>query len=407
MPSLYLPASLVAGWLVTELGIAVASRSLKRAGDRPWYERARLLFPVRTTPKFNWLVLFVVVIECVVIMKASAPGPWRELAKDAAVGCLAGMIGVWFAGRRLEAKVCRTREGRPRTGVPLSFLMVWPTVIPFLLMAVFIPGRVGWDAVAVLIVGAAFITFQVCGGWVIVLRRLGVARPASPRVQAVVDRAAFNSGIRPRRTLELNSPVANALAFPVSGVLIFTTPALDVFDDDELQAVTAHELGHLAESGVVRLSRALAPYLLVGVVAGIPIGGSFGVWAGLAPLAFLVAGSLAMGAVGRRMEDRSDRFGRDHEGIAEGVYARALEKIYETNMIPVVLRGRPVHPHLYDRLTAAGRPPDYPRPASPPRALLARATLVILLACVLGPPVFGRVGTPPAQRQTSDAPSLD
>ena len=54
-----------------------------------------------------------------------------------------------------------------------------------------------------------------------------------------------------------------------------------------------------------------------------------------------------------------------------GTYARALEKIYEANLLPVVLREKRVHPDLYDRLVAAGATPAYARPKPPPREFLA------------------------------------
>ena len=52
--------------------------------------------------------------------------------------------------------------------------------------------------------------------------------------------------------------------------------------------------------------------------------------------------------------------------LSEGVYARALEKLYEANQAPAVTSKKPrTHPHLYDRLIAAGVTPSYPRPPAP------------------------------------------
>ena len=51
---------------------------------------------------------------------------------------------------------------------------------------------------------------------------------------------------------------------------------------------------------------------------------------------------------------------------APGVYANALQKIYATNLAPmVVLKRNHSHPELYDRMVEAGAPPDYPRPLPP------------------------------------------
>ncbi len=62
-------------------------------------------------------------------------------------------------------------------------------------------------------------------------------------------------------------------------------------------------------------------------------------------------------------------------------YARGLEKIYEANLIPVVLHPkRHPHPDLFDRLAAAGVPPAYDRPAPPPRDRLAALPIAVFLA---------------------------
>ena len=69
--------------------------------------------------------------------------------------------------------------------------------------------------------------------------------------------------------------------------------------------------------------------------------------------------------LGRRMEIRADAVALEHQGEA-GIYARALGRLYEQNQMPAVMpERRQVHPHLYDRLLAAGVTPDYPRPAAP------------------------------------------
>jgi hypothetical protein len=48
-----------------------------------------------------------------------------------------------------------------------------------------------------------------------------------------------------------------------------------------------------------------------------------------------------------------------------GTYARMLEKLDETNGIPVVLRSSGgTHPELYDRMVTAGAPPIIPVPQS-------------------------------------------
>lgn len=80
------------------------------------------------------------------------------------------------------------------------------------------------------------------------------------------------------------------------------------------------------------------------------------------------------------MEERSDELGHAHEGETAGTYARALEKLYEANLMPVVGPAKEVHPHLYDRMIAAGVTPDYPRPTPPPpRDFMANLPSLVLL----------------------------
>src|SRR5262249_12046187 len=149
-------------------------------------------------------------------------------------------------------------------------------------------------------------------------------------------------------------------------------------DDEELSAVTAHELAHLAEPrGVLALRIATAYLPLIGLMS-VPLAFSFGP-VGLTPLAVCVLIAFVHRRGGRRMGERSDRAGRVHEGESAGTYARALEKIYEANLVPVVIGKRKrVHPELYDRMIAAGVTPAYARPAPPPRDLLASVMPILL-----------------------------
>ena len=82
------------------------------------------------------------------------------------------------------------------------------------------------------------------------------------------------------------------------------------------------------------------------------------------------------------LEKRADSAGTAHEGEA-GTYARALEKLYEVNLMPAVTRSwLPTHPHLYDRLLAAGIQPDYPRP-KPPSRWRAKVAMTLLFLITL------------------------
>ena len=65
------------------------------------------------------------------------------------------------------------------------------------------------------------------------------------------------------------------------------------------------------------------------------------------------------------MEVRADKVAAEN-AVNAVTYARALERLYEANQIPAVMRSnRLTHPHLYDRMLAAGVTPSYPRPKRP------------------------------------------
>ncbi len=89
---------------------------------------------------------------------------------------------------------------------------------------------------------------------------------------------------------------------------------------------------------------------------------------------------------------------RSHEP-APGSYARALARLYEINRIPAVLPGRPrSHPHLHDRLVAAGAVPAEPRPQPPSRARGFATLLVapcLLVGWVIPPGLRAAVRYPP------------
>jgi Zn-dependent protease with chaperone function len=160
---------------------------------------------------------------------------------------------------------------------------------------------------------------------------------------------------------------------------------LERLPDDEVAAICAHELGHLAESKLTVSTRVFANLaLLVPWLFLKPLGHAFG-GAGIGAIAL---GSLLtlFGArwFGRQLEERADRIAHTNEGET-GTYARALARLYEDNLIPAVLpRRRRTHPDLYDRLLAAGVQPDFPRPAAPSSIANHVVVLLLLLGVLIG-----------------------
>lgn len=175
---------------------------------------------------------------------------------------------------------------------------------------------------------------------------------------------------------------ANAYAAPLSGTLVFSDPLLEILTDDEVAAVCAHELGHLAESKRILFGRCigwmtLLPLLLIRPASH--VGESKGWLSGGFAILFLVVFFLSRLSrkIGRIMETRADDIAR-HAQADEGVYARALEKMYQNNQTPAVLAGKSLpHPDLYDRMIAAGVTPDYWRPLPPAKIRIGGWLLLI------------------------------
>jgi hypothetical protein len=84
------------------------------------------------------------------------------------------------------------------------------------------------------------------------------------------------------------------------------------------------------------------------------------------------------------MEKRADKIATENQG-EEGVYARALEKLYCDSLIPAVMaNNRQVHPHLYDRMLATGIQPEYPRPFKPEKLAWSGFFFWFAFAILLG-----------------------
>ncbi|HWE35750.1 MAG TPA: M48 family metalloprotease [Isosphaeraceae bacterium] len=406
------PAAFALSWSCARLGSAIALGPFRRSQGESWTERARLAHVARMAngkatillpPAFGLLAY-----DATRVVGTRGWLPARLAMVLAAAAALLGVILVAERTRRVILGAAALRPGREGR---LIWLILGPQLLIFGLLFLMIPAAWGPRAVASLAVGAAVLAFSMGGGWLALARRVGLARPASPRLAAIVARAAERVGVRPRGVDELKAPEANALAMLFCGRLVFTDGILTALDDDGLTAVAAHELGHLAEPRRVKVARAAGASALLLPAAAWPVGHTFGWGAFLGLMLAFVIAIVALNRVARRMEERSDAVGRAHEGDA-GTYARALEEIHRANLIPAVLLGkgrRQVHPFLYDRMLAAGVEPAYPRPGPPSKGRLRLATLPALglftLAVSAG--TFGVALSPPGIPSRAPARRVD
>lgn len=367
-PLVFLTAAVLA-WLCNELELI----PWRRASGAHWTERARKLFPARISQRIN---LWVVPAGLALLGHVWFPDvPWQLVL---AAGILGALLASFPMDRELEPGL-KFRAWLEQ--VATSSLLMYPAWILLVVTAVAMPPRFGWP---VWVIAGVFLVLHFAlqfGLGLRLMRRLGLLRPASPRLQSLVDETCARMGIKVNATWELPWAHANAAAMVTTRELVFAEKMLAVCPDDEVRAICAHELGHLSESRWVLGGRIAGTLQLFPLIFIRPVNAWFPLGVAYLLIAFLVILALSL-RLARTMEKRADQVAR--EGIEEAtVYARALERLYMTSRIPAVQRKSSVltHPDLYDRMVAAGLTPDYPRPAAP--AKQGWTSLVMTVACTL------------------------
>src|SRR6185369_9417352 len=375
----YWPGMLfLTGWIASGLATTLGLWPLRRGAEMHWTERARIGYPVRVALAVG-LVLSLV-LPSLLARSMESPFSVAPAWLTPIAAALAGWTGMSLGVRRSWLGLPRLpfRE-RVRSSVVLTALYL-PTLLVFAALVAVMPLQMNRRAWITLGIGAVAMALVLWRSGLPVLRLLGLAVPASERLRQAVDRAVERVGVQPAAVWEVPWTVANAMALVFSRQIVFTTGALLRLDDEQLTAVAAHELGHLSERPGIKAVRTLGAWILLALSTAVPLYRTYG-WMGLGCLYVAFLGvSAGMRRVGRRMEVRADAIGLGTEGSA-GVYARALERMYETNLVPAVMRGRlRVHPPLWDRMVAAGVTPDYPRPRPPGRwkAFFLQMLLVIV-----------------------------
>lgn len=361
--------------VVTLVAMHLALVPWRRSAGAHWTERARRLWPARRA-------IIGIVVSCMVcadMVPRVLDWEWEGPAAywPAIVGTLAGS---YFSAREIEPRYSWTGWLRDT---------FWKLVVQFGLIALFVwqvwampvhPGLQDWLRFAI---GVAGVILIATGLWLPVLARLMPPR-SSPdrRLERLVDEVSRETGIVPRRLYFADSPVANAAALTFLHSVVVTSRALEVLDDEELRGIIRHELAHLKESRAVQLTRLVPAVGFMCLAWGNPVYHRFGNAGWFAMIALFLVALRASRHVARRMEDRADITAI--QGATDGApYARALEKLYIANQVPAVLRGKStIHPHLYDRMLAAGVTPDYPRPA-PPSFMAWPGWVVLLFPLVL------------------------
>ena len=354
----------------------------RHSGGKHWTEQARLFYPARASGWINTFLIPANLVSAQFILAPEMPSWWLPLAIAAWLGAVMGTFPF-------------EREVFPRLDFRRWLLHVCSAwTLRFVFWFVFIgcalimPEEFGWPAVAI---AGAVLLFHLWLLWGLRVKTLcwtRLLKPADERLQRIVTETASHMGVRTRGVWMLAGIYAQAYALPTTRELLFSERLLEICDDKEVSAVCAHELGHLTESKTTLLRRVAGTFVLFPLLFIKP---AFHADNPFALLLFVIPLLLLLFVKGLsvRMEKRADQVATNAQ-IETGVYGRALEKLYRENLIPAVNAGnRRTHPHLYDRLLAAGVTPDFPKPPPPKR--LCWTSYLMLAGLFVTPTIVGIV----------------
>jgi Zn-dependent protease with chaperone function len=379
--ALELPAALAVGALSQFLAVAVALAPARwgQPGEH-WTECARRGWSARLViGKGPLLVLAPALIV------AAVPGGDEGVPGSMAMVCVALFFGALCG----NLPGLRRLFGRKMTLANLlaefvvNFLVRYAVYTVFLIMlGLLIAHPTG--AAAAVIMGLGFLgaTVLTLGAIVPPARWIEILAAPPPRLEQIVAEASVRAGFAPPpRAYVLRWQWANAVALPFNRAVAFTPAILDRLSDEELIAVCRHEIAHLQESPAQKLTRLSGLLLLFPIFTSPFLVRAFGPAGILVAMGVMFAGGRFLRGFSQRMEKRADAAGHAED---PRVLASALEKLYEYNLVPAVMRGkRQTHPHLYDRLLAAGVTPAYPRPEAP-SLLAARIGMLLQIGLVVG-----------------------
>ena len=372
-------AAFLCSWVIQRMAGGIALRPLWRLAPGHWTEKARLAYP-------GWMTLGLGQILQPFMWFVMISGSQEERGLGVALlAGLAAFVGAGITSARMESRVRERAVSMldwGRAWAVLALFYLSPIVI-FGILALCLPDQLNWTVALLVLAAVGLVLALSLGGMLVLARWVGLLRPATTRLQAIVDLAVQRMGAKPPAAFVLRWKAANAVAFPFGHAVAVTDTALASLADDELVAICAHELAHLNEPRRIHLLR------LAGQLVWLPLfltGPLHAIMGGTSAFLVAVGSCLVAYLLVRRMvlvlEKRADSAGTAHEGEA-GTYARALEKLYEVNLMPAVTRSwLPTHPHLYDRLLAAGIQPDYPRP-KPPSRWRAKVAMTLLFLITL------------------------
>lgn len=168
----------------------------------------------------------------------------------------------------------------------------------------------------------------------------------NPRLYRIVENLAITDGLPTPRVFIMNDPAPNAFATgrdPKHSAVCVTSGLLDIMDDQELQGVLAHELGHVKNYDIRVSMVAFALTAVISLIADIIIrmvwfsddrenNQTFFILGIIAAILAPFVALLIQMAVSRQREYLADATGALTTRYPEGL-ASALEKIKKTNRV--------------------------------------------------------------------------
>ena len=354
---LFLIVSSISAALLMALFMHLSLGRWRKSTGEHWTERARFLWQARRAQFGATLGIMFMIGGIWALNFPREDGKWWLL-----LPVLGLVFGSFPAAREIEPRYSF------RVWLVHTF---WTLLVQFGLVGIFLglmftmPKVLTWQDWVRAGLGIAAMVFIISGVWMPVMARLfKFEHPEEARLDRLTEEATAISGIKPRHTWLSISPVANAGALVYIQGLMVTTRLMELLDDDEVRAVILHEMAHLRERAVVQVARLAGMLCWTILIFFRPVQHHFGSRGLLVLIGAMYGMQRLFTWFSRRLEKVADEAAM--QGAADSaIYAHALEKLYKANQMPAVMRGRQLHPHLYDRMIQAGVTPDYPRPLPP------------------------------------------
>ena len=157
-------------------------------------------------------------------------------------------------------------------------------------MGVFVAliGAIGWAVaymnngnasigVTILIIGAIYALFQYFAASKLAVAMTGaveIQKKDNPRLFRIIENLAITMGMPMPKVYIINDQAPNAFATgrsPEHAIVGVTTGLLEIMDDNELEAVMAHEMGHVKNYDIRVSTIAFGLVSLIGFIADIAI----------------------------------------------------------------------------------------------------------------------------------------